>query len=78
MKIKKSRNKKIRIITTLCSIILTSCFLLSTFSFANFSLEEGNFATPTIKNTYKYVPGEIIVKFKDVVTEKQIKSVNSI
>jgi len=39
MKIEKSRHRKIRIITTLCSIILTSCFLLSTFSFADFSLK---------------------------------------
>lgn len=64
-----------RIITLLC--VLVSFCLLSTQVIADFSLKEGNFATATPEKTSQYVVGEILVKFKDVVTNKQIDSINS-
>ena len=77
-KMKSREGKRIGVKTvSLLFILIFLFFLSSTFSSADFSLKEGSFA-PTGKKTYQYVPGEIIVKFKDVATEEQIRSINSI
>ncbi len=55
-------------------------FLLYFLSFqvlADSPLKEGGFATATPENASQYAAGEILVKFKDVVTSKQIGSINS-
>jgi len=76
MKGKKNRRAKIKRIALLSTLVFCSCLLFSHAGFADFSLREEGF-TPTGKRTHKYVPGEIIVKFKDVATKEQIRSVNS-
>ena len=51
--------------------------LLSVQVLADFPLKEGGFAAPTPEETTQYVRGEILVKFKDVASKKQIASINS-
>jgi len=65
-----------KVITVACAMAFSFC-LLSAQVLADFPLKEGNFATATGRKTPQYVAGEILVKFKDVVTNKQIDSINS-
>ena len=62
---------------TVASVVALSFCLLSLQVPADSPLKEGGFAALTGKKTPQYVAGEILVKFKDVVTNKQIDSVNS-
>ncbi len=62
---------------TVASVLAFSFCLLSAQVPANFPLKEGGFATAIPEKTPQYVTGEILVKFKDVVTNKQIDSINS-
>jgi len=65
-----------KVITVVCALAFSFC-LLSAQVIANFPLKEGDFTTATGKKTTQYVAEEILVKFKDVVTNKQIGSINS-
>ena len=76
MKSRENRKMWARIITLPCVLAFLFC-LLSIQVLADFPLEEGGFAAPTPKKIPEYVPGEILVKFKDVATKKQIESINS-
>lgn len=75
---KSRENKKMwaKIITLPCVLGFLFC-LLSVQVLADFPLKEGGFATATPEKTPEYVTGEILVKFKDVVTNKQIGLINS-
>jgi len=76
MKSREGKKTFVKTTTLLPFLIFLFC-LLSPSVFADFPLKEGGFATPNSKRTYEYVPGEILVKFKDVATKEQIRSINS-
>ena len=64
-------------VVTVASVLACSFYLLSLPVLADSPLKEGGFATATPENASQYAAGEILVKFKDVVTSKQIGSINS-
>jgi len=76
MKSRENRKMWAKIIALPCVLAFSFC-LLSVQVLADFPLEEGGFAALTPKRTPEYVPGEILVKFKDVASKKQIESINS-
>lgn len=76
MKSRKNRRMWVKVIIIACAMAFSFC-LLSMQVLADFSLKEGNFATVTPEKTLQYMAGEILVKFRDVVTNKQIDSINS-
>lgn len=76
MKSRENRKMWVKVITIACAMAFSFC-LLSVQVLADFPLKEGNFATVTPEKTPQYVAGEILVKFRDVVTNKQIDSINS-
>lgn len=64
-------------VVTVASVLACSFCLLSLPVLADSPLKEGGFAAATPENASQYAAGEILVKFKDVVTSKQIGSINS-
>jgi len=76
MKSRENRKMWAKVIVLPCVLAFLFC-LLSIQVLADFPLREGGFAAPTGKERPEYVTGEILVKFKDVATKKQIESINS-
>ncbi len=76
MKSRENRKMWVKIITLACVLAFSFC-LLSAQVLADFPLKEGGFAAPTAKKAGEYVLGEILVKFKDGASKKQIESINS-
>lgn len=76
MKSRENRKRWVKIII-LPYLLAFLLGLLSVQVLADFPLKEGGFAAPTGKDRPEYVSGEILVKFKDVASEKQIESFNS-
>ena len=64
-------------ISTAASVLAFSLCLLSLQAPADSPLKEGGFAAPADKKAPQYVAGEILVKFKNVVTNKQADSISS-
>ncbi len=64
-------------VSAVASVLAFSFCLLSLQVPADSPLKEGGFASTSGKKIPEYVTGEILVKFKDVVTNKQVDSVNS-
>lgn len=75
MKSSENRRMWAKVITVPCVLAFSFC-LLSVQVLADFPLKEGNFAIAIPEKTPQYVAGEILVKFKDVITNKQIDSIN--
>ena len=63
-------------VSVVVSVLMYVVCLWSVHGFADTSLQEGDSGTPTNRNVHEYVPGEILVKFKENVTRDQIESVN--
>ena len=76
MKSRENRKMRAKTIILVCVLAFSFC-LLSVQVLADFPLKEGGFAAPTPEKTPQYVTGEILVKFKDVASKKQIESINS-
>jgi len=76
MKSRENRKMWVKIIILPYVLAFLLC-LLSVQVLADFPLKEGGFAAPTPEKTPQYVTGEILVKFRDVASKKQIESINS-
>ncbi len=76
MKSREDRKRWVKILILPYVLAFLLCFL-SFQVFADLPLKEGGFAAATGKKTSQYAAGEILVKFKDVVVNKQIDSINS-
>ncbi len=76
MESRENRKMWVKIIILPYLLAFLLC-LLSVQVLADFPLKEGGFAAPTPEKTLQYVRGEILVKFEDVASKKQIESINS-
>ena len=75
---KSREGRKIRARVNIVGYVLVFSFcLLSLPALADSALREGNFSIMTPQDSPQYVAGEILVKFRDVVTNKQVYSINS-
>lgn len=64
-----------KIVALLLFLIFSFYLPIQTFA-SNLSLKKKSYINSTTPGNYKYIPGEIVVKFKDEVAEKQVSLIN--